>query len=133
MASQTITGPLLQFTQDNERCFAYSGEITYSQTETTALLFPTDSNYILASFGFSFAVDSSDDAFVAIYFNDIEVLKHLAERGTNRVDWPYTDVQLIIPPFTSVKTTVKNLADASRVGFYSYLTGRAYQNLTVRN
>jgi len=133
MASQTITGPGIQYTQDNLRCFAYSGDISYTATETPALLFSTESSYILASFGFSFAVDSSDDAYITILFNDLKIIQHLSERGTNRDDWAYTDIQLIIPPFTEVQTTVRNGPAGSHDGFYSYMTGRVYEHLPVRN
>jgi len=123
-ASTASTGLGLRYI--GEHCMAYSGQIAYTQVETTALNFTTGDGYILARFGFSFAVDSSDDAYITVYFNDIKVIQHLSERGQNRDDWAYTDIRLIIPPFTIVKTTVRNGPSGSLDGFFSYLTGRVY-------
>ena len=105
---------------------AYSGQIAYSQDESVglALDFTSGAGYIVANFGFSFAVDSSDDAFVRIYLNNLVIMKSFVNNTTD--SWPENPIPIIIPPFTDVKTTVQSLPTASHDGFFSYLTGRVY-------
>ena len=107
-----------------EHCMAYSGQIAYSQVETTALEFTSGSGYIVANFGFSFAVDSSDDAYIRIYLNNQEIIQSFVNNITD--SWPENPIPIIIPPLTIVKTSVQSVPTASKDGFFSYLTGRVY-------
>jgi len=123
-ASATVvsTGKGLRYI--GEHAFAYSGQIAYSQVETLALEFTSGAGYIVANFGFSFAVDSSDDAYVRIYLNNLEIIQSFVNNITD--SWPENPIPIIIPPFTEVKTSVQSLPTASKDGFFSYLTGRVY-------
>jgi len=137
MASQTITGLGLQFTQDNKRCFAYSGLWTASQTPSTELLFTTASGTIVAQLQLNMPVDDDNPAQAVIAaadikFNEITVAiisGSSTDAGSNRS----VRQKLIIPPFTTVTITVDSAGnEADRYGSL-VLTGRVYEHLPVRN
>jgi len=132
MASQTITGPDLQYTQDNLRCFAYSGAIgsTSGSTATQTLLdFKTKSAYIDAKLLFFATSGSNNSLRLKLQFNDYNVLENNAKGYYNEIPF-WSD--LIIPPFTHVvfKWDIEN--EGADKG-YAVLRGRVYEYLSVRN
>jgi len=136
MASQTITGLGLQFTQDNKHCFAYSGAVALDGTtdENTYLEFTTGSGYIVGTFQAN-NIDTgagTDDMFYQIYFNDIVIIGYIAG-GSKTYSDPDNLVPLIIPPFTDVKCTVQDTTQASAIKNTLSITGRVYEYLPVRN
>ena len=136
MASQTITGQDLQYTQDNQRCFAYSGLQQSNTTPFTVLSFTTPSAYIVAIIQINSGIDPSSPGnslinSARIKFNEIGVAVIAA--GTNTDDGPRSERQeVIIPPFTAVDILVDSSATADRE-FSVVLTGRVYEYLPVRN
>jgi|TARA_Y100000034_G_C6713745_1_gene315406 hypothetical protein len=130
MASQTITGPELQYTQDNKHCFAYSGAIGVSNSETDLLNFHSKSAYIVATFQFGPDEYDTDDYRFRVRFNGIIVLAYLVPRSDYQINNP---LNLIIPPNTEVRATAENLDadDANRIT--TTITGRVYEYLPVRN
>jgi len=134
MASQTITGQDLQYTQDNKHCYAYSGEVNTDNenVEVTALQFTSGSGYILASFQFHNNQTTGDDIKFTLYLNSIVVFGITMQySGTDKLENPPTSI--IIPPFTDVLATVANATQAAARETLITLTGRVYEYLPVRN
>jgi len=134
MASQTITGQDLQYTQDNQRCFAYSGLIEVDNTETTLLEFTTHSATLQVKIQFNINEPGAGEAYQhQIYFNDIVVQGYLSPGGSDTTGRPDIAIHLIIPPFTKVKTTSDNIQDSASRKCIVSVTGRVYNYLPVRN
>jgi len=72
MASQTIVGPGLQFTQDNNYCYALSGQIAVGNS-ITLLEYTTDSAFIVGDMQFSVGEDTTDNLVFETYFNGVIV------------------------------------------------------------
>ena len=128
MASQTITGPDLQYTQDNQRCYAYSG-VFANAYPSTYLLFQTGSGLIVAEFYYIYATDAGDNANYIIKLNDIEVFNAFATAATSLTTGVYP-VKIVLPPFTKVEATA-SAASSRKLGFL--MTGRVFDYLPVRN
>jgi len=130
MASQTITGDALQFTQDNKHCFGYSGLIGVDDNETVLLKLITNSETVLGEFNFNKDTSDGDDMRYRVLIDDIEVQgwQHdYSARGFRNI------AKIIIPPFSTVKATATNqTGDTSRNVLCSF-TGRVYEMLAVRN
>lgn len=131
MASQTITGDALQFTQDNKHCFAFSGEVTVGTGATTLLSFQTGGYYVRARFQFAFSESSTADVSPEIDLDGITVFKFYASQQalTEPYSLPYVD--LIIPPETVVLCT-STVSGGSQKQTLN-LVGRVYEYLPVRN
>jgi len=132
MASQTIVGPGLQFTQDNRRCYAYSGEVAVANTELDLLVFETNSEYISAEVQLGSRAAENEDYEFRIYFNDIVVFSAtFGNQSQNEIgSWP---IPLIIPPHINVKMSLDNIADTDSRVWTVHLIGRVYEYLPVRN
>jgi len=132
MASQTITGPELQYTQDNRRCFAYSGLISVDNNETILINSKNGSQYIVARIQYGFAVNTGDTYLYKIYLNDFCVQSIMQGREDfDRMHEGY--LEIIIPPYAIIKCTADNVADTTSNLQIVSLTGRVYEHLPVRN
>ena len=62
MSSETVSGNALQFTNDNKRCFAYSGvNDLVDNTETTLLEFETLESDLNGTVQFNMVQDTADN------------------------------------------------------------------------
>ena len=107
MSGDTVKGNALQFTNDNKRAYAYSGDVTVTGSESTpqALLnFNTNSEYVEATIQFTYSQESSQRGFNSIQFNNITIVKQFFRTASGTYDetFPMT-FEIIIPPFTDVK------------------------------
>ena len=137
MASQTITGPDLQYTQDNKHCYALSGLFAATTSEQTALEFTTGSGYIYGYIQLNGAVDDDSPAdatltSLRVTFDGINVFilaagigGHLSERSVRQ--------KIIIPPLTAVAGILDHEGAAADQYSSVILTGRVYEFLPVRN
>jgi len=131
MASQTITGPDLQYTQDNLHCYAYSGVVedaSSATAATTVLDFTSGSGYILARIDLVSDAKSASDRFLDISLNDVSVINGAWDNDPAKSLSPI--VEMIIPPFTHF--LLKWGCSATKNVTIS-LTGRVYEYLPVRN
>jgi len=128
MASQTITSPGLQYTQNNKFCMAYSGIQSIDDTETVQLEFMT-SGIIVCTILFN---NLSDDKKFThrVYMNDVVVQAYTSFISGGRRS---TDIQIVIPIKTRVKLTSQNTSDTASKEQIVGLTGRVYDYLPVRN
>jgi len=131
MASQTITGPGIQYMQDNLYAFAYSGATdTIGNTDTEALLFTSGSGYLVGEYNFNSDSGTSNDLAFKIFFNDIQVVGIYDRASQQQPPFPKP---LIIPPFTKVEFTIKNIDSTDARQCFAAYTGRVYEYLPVRN
>jgi len=137
MASQTITGPGIQYTQDNLHCFAYSGEYSTTTSSQIVIQFTTPSAYLLIDVYFTGPTQFSDpnsgrEANWQVSFNDIVIATaHTDTSEGDIVQQP--QLKLLVPPFTDVKIEVDGNDSAALMKNCALLTGRVYEHLPVRN
>jgi len=103
----------LQFTPDNKQCYAYSGIMSIDQNETTMIEFDVNSEYIVSNIQFNSNLSLGDDMYrFKVYLNDICVQAHLT--GRHEYDQKYENfLQIVVPPFTTVKLTAQNINDTN--------------------
>ena len=103
MSGDTVVGNSLQFTNDNKKCYAYSGLLAGStSSQTTYLEFNTNSEYIRATIQQG-STNETTRKTVYIYFNDIIIVRNDID---NAYAFPNT-YEIIIPPFTDVKIALQ--------------------------
>ena len=108
MSGDTVTSNnALQFTNDNKRAYAYSGNVTVTGSESapqTLLNFNTNSEYVEAIIQFTYSQESSQRGFNSIQFNNVTIAKQFFRTASASYDesFPMT-FKVIIPPFTDVK------------------------------
>ncbi len=126
----------LQFTPDNQNVYAYSGEMLIDTTETTMLEFTTNSEYIIAKFNFTALERTGDQLFGNLYLDDVKLATSWSGLSTNNGE-PSYPLELIIPPFTTLKATGDNITAALRrfaVTMVGTVHGAIEQfNLEVKN
>ena len=124
--SQPVVTPnALNFTPDNKQCYAYSGEVSVDNTEYNMLDFQTNSEYINAQILLGSKAGENEDYEFKIYFNNVIVFSTtFGNQGHQSIgSWP---IPIIIPPFTSVKMSLDNIADTDSRVWTVGLTGKAY-------
>ena len=124
MSGQTVTSQTLQYTNDNKRCYAYSGQKTVNNNLNTVLEFETQSQYL--KIGIQYFKDSvtSENYEYGILFDDIQIL--LGEFTSPLEDNPNiaNPIELIVPPSTNVKVTLQNISDGTGRNWFVTLTGK---------
>jgi len=120
------TGTSLNYIGDH--CYAYSGIVGANNVETTLVLFDTANQYIVSKTQLMCAVSTGDDTRYKIYFNDIIVIQFgidtSGQYGTEEDPSPAID--LIVPPYTTVKITAANVTNTNSLDQTATFTGRVY-------
>jgi len=134
MASQTVTGPALQFTQDNLHCYAASGSITTpgQGTDVTLLDFLNESAYIVGTVQFGVPSESNNNIGFSVTFNGEIVMGYTISGATSDAQ-SSNYLPLIIPAHTRVKCIGRNYESGSAIPLTAFFTGRVYEHLPVRN
>ena len=110
----------LQFTPDNKRAYAYSGELSTSGTGVTFLNFDTNSEYLEAIIQTGNTQNDSDVIEWSYVLNNVEVVIYNSEgRGSSDRDH-LEPFYLIIPPFTNVKVIGKSINGGNKAGFATF-------------
>lgn len=132
MSGDTVISNALQFTNDNEFAYAYSGLITdaaSSAANTRLLLIKTQSEYLNAKLTITSDEASTAALFIEGFFNNVKVLRIVAD--SNSVNNPLiTPYYLLIPPFTEFE--LKAGAN-STVDFTAWLTAKVGMPQRVGN
>ena len=120
MTSQTITGNALQFTDDNKRCYAYSGVITCAGSgsqptiaDTTKMFeFTTNSEYleIIVAWG-NEQTSGTADNFVCIALNEVVIFASRYETGAESNHTNPKALNLLLPPFSTCYFGANTSAD----------------------
>ena len=107
-SSQPVTTPnALNFTPDNKRAFAYSGNVEAKTDSQTVLTFQTNSEYIFGEFTFNgfIQVDNVSIRQGAITINNVIVANQITG-DANEDMIAYVKQKIIIPPFSEVTCAV---------------------------
>jgi hypothetical protein len=102
MSGETVTGEVLQFTNDNKFCYAYSGVVSVLyNTDTTLLKFKTNSEYIISELSVNTAANSGNNIEFFIDFNNVRVVAMNSDFSRRNYEYDFgRPVKLIVPPFT---------------------------------
>ena len=119
----TFLGPSRSLDVLGNHIYGYSGQVEYTNTETTFIESVTGKYYSDVFVQYSTLAYSSDDPTVKVYFNGVLVVAtahtHTEEAGKN------LPLRLIIPPLTQVKVTVTN-QDTTGIQGFIFIKGRTY-------
>jgi len=118
MSGDTVTGEVLQFTNDNKYCYAFSGGFPAVSAVQTLFDFVTSSAYIVATLTMSAPIYMDSTGVASGYirgwqldFNGKTVGLFKTESGTE--DTPAeAEVTILIPPFTNVVLTCVDNGDS---------------------
>ena len=119
MSGQTLINSLL-FTDDNKRCWAYSGVISVA-AEKTLLEVTTNSEYLECLIELGAGSRTDDDYKARFVLNDIVVF----EKYLNNTYDPLIGITpFIIPPFTTFKLKIANQSTATANNWSAVLTAK---------
>jgi len=128
-ASIASTGSGIRYIQN--WAYAYSGEVTTSGADVVNTLdFNSGSGLIKAkiSFGIAGYTAGSDDFRVAVTMNGETIFQVLFNNiePARLVDASLLNLEIIIPPQTTVTTTAKRAYGSGTATFTTLITGRVY-------
>jgi len=123
-----VTSPKLIFTDSGKNCYAYSGQMAFSSTETDMLLFTTTADPILATLSPYYSANTgavtSQDAFFQVYLNDVLINRISCSANESAI---IQDYHFIIPPNTTVTITGKNTSGGTELHFFASIRGRTIE------
>jgi len=113
----------LQFSPDNKFCYIYSGEVDIKQDfPPKALLeFQTNSEYIVGKIILGRNDFSGDDIVLYVSYNNITIGAFGSNGYTDAAD---QDIEIIVPPFTTVKLAARNLSSDTNRDCFGLFTGK---------
>lgn len=118
-SSQPVVTPnALNFTPDNNRCYAYSGEQTLAgSTNQNYIEFDTNSEYVMGKIMPHGSPDgaSGSDFSLYVYYNDTIIYSQRFLNNATIYNQGIFALDLIVPPFTNVKLNLKNEESSSTV------------------
>ena len=130
----------LQFTPDNKRAYAFSGEVLVNNTTVTMLEFETSSEYLISLLSYGIdqnaSLGSSKLIGFTISFNDTKIFQQVSQTSTTLqlidFDPNYT---FVIPPFTKVKieTETTNTSDVPTYAMISAEVHGAIEQINLES
>jgi len=106
-----------------DHIYALSGQVQYTDTETTFIDGETGKYYSDVFIQYSSLYYGSDDPTVKVYFNGILIIA--TAHSTTEDAGKNMPLRIIIPPLTTVKVTVTNQDSSAQQGFI-FMKGRTY-------
>ena len=104
--------------------YAYSGSVNTDNNETDLLDFTTGNTYMVGKCQPSNNFTGGTDSQFKIYIDGILVMvTHLASSSTGT---PFEEMELIIPPYSTVRVTGANATDSGTIAVMAAITGRIY-------
>jgi hypothetical protein len=121
------TGTSLHYISNGKvtHAYAYSGVLQVDNNATTLLEFSTGNQYIVATWQIFMAETNAADNYRYDCYIDDQIIATLQTTSATEYT-PYEEVELILPPFATVKITGRNSTDTSNNGIGSNITGRVY-------
>jgi len=130
-SSQPVVTPnALNFTPDNQNCYAYSGVVQVASTNVMQLDFKTNQETIVGHLSVYGSVDDSNSALgsstaFTVSFNGVIMFKIKCD--TESEDMPSVQtVPVLIPPYTEVTVEADNNNADAGLRTAASLTGRVY-------
>ena len=113
--SQPVATPnALNFTPDNKRCYAYSGDVSISGSATRMLDFQTNSEYAIVQLELhgTFSQIGQNQIRLNVQFNEVDIIDTYFDAS---LDYGILDKSiLIIPPFTAVTIDCSQASGSDR-------------------
>jgi len=123
----------LQFTPDNKHAYAYSGEVDIDNAATTMLEFQTNSEYLISKTQIMNGTTSNEDFKYFVYYNNIVIARwHFLYASTIHQSMPNV-LDLVIPPFTTVKITGENETSGTGRNHTAVLTAKVSGAIEQQN
>ena len=116
-------GTALQYIGDY--VFAFSGFVGVDNNETVLIEATSGSGLIIANIQCNLVTDTADDQKYVIYLNNLEIMGYFTLGAQQSTD-SNNLMQILIPPFTTVKVTGVNATDTSSNNNAASLVGRVY-------
>ncbi len=115
MSGDTVTSKGLQFTNDNEHAYAYSGSVSVGTTRVSLFDFDTNSSYVVGKFQPTYFTETTgENLLFELYINDIIIY---SVEITSSFDYtPFEEVEVIIPPLVNFKIKAKAASGTRNVG-----------------
>ena len=122
----SFTGPAEALEILGDFCFAYSGIVPIANIEVTMLEFQSGNFTADTKIQFNYPVNVADDYEYIVEMNGTVVQKFVV--GSGHTDFEATfPILLIIPPYTQVRCSARNITDTSESDQIVGLTGRIYR------
>ena len=125
--SNVVAGAGLGLNYVGNHVYAYSGEVSVNNTETSLLLFTTGNETIVGRMRPCYLASGGDDYEFRIKFNDILIAYTKTKSEADILAQKYFEI--IIPPYTQVEVTGKNSEGGSGdfLNIGALITGRLYK------
>jgi len=111
-------------TVDGTFAYAYSGEVSVDNNETTLLSFTTGNETIVGIMRPCYLQSGGDDYEFKIKFNDVLIAYTKAKSEADILAQKYFEI--IIPPYTKVEVTGDNTEGSGSINIGTLITGRVY-------
>lgn len=123
----SFTGPAQALEIIGNHCYAYSGQISADNNDTTLFTFTTGNYYTVGIFQPQYLVSSpaSEDYRFKISLNGAIIGMTVLENAS--VSTPFQEVELIIPAYTEVEIVCKNVTNTNATNMGGIITGRIYR------
>jgi len=108
-----------------DHIYGLSGQVEYTDTETTFIDGETGKYYSDVFIQFSTLAYTADDPTIKVTFNGVLVVGS-GHSHTSLSELNNFPLRMIIPPLTKVKITVTN-QDSTAIQGFIYLKGRTYE------
>jgi len=119
-----VTGQSIRYLDDYAWC--YTGSVGVGASETTVLETQTGSGLLVAEMILTYVYVASNDGMEwQIYLNDV-VMAGAKDNGPVSYTEFNNPLRLILPPFTKLKVTAKNVSTSTERDMSVVLTGRVY-------
>ena len=109
--------------------YGYSGAIALDGTtnENTYMKFTTGTSYVVGTVQFNNLDEGAgtDDMIYKVYFDE-QVIQSYRVGSANIYTSPDNTIPILIPPYTTVKITVKDLTQASTISNIVSIVGEVY-------
>ena len=124
-SANVVAGAGLGLNYIGTHVYAYSGEVSVDNNETSLLLFTTGNETIVGIMRPCYLQSTGDDYEYRIKFNDILIAYTKATSEATIPAQKYFEI--IIPPYTKVEVTGDNTESSSSANIGALITGKLYK------
>jgi len=121
-----FTGPSNSLIYLGDHAYAYGGSVEVINSDVTLLEYTVGKEYVKGTMSVSNASGSGDDIRYYIHLNDIIVFGWYYDATNYTANFDGTPIPLIIPPFTTVKVTGRNLSSSTGRETTAMFEGKIY-------
>ena len=124
-STNVVAGAGLELNYVGKHVYAYSGEITFQNAGTDALVFTTGNNPMVLNMMVMTNDTDADDFVYNLTLNEVSIAKaRFTAIGMSSLTLPIQLLNIVVPPYTNVKLKFKNQTDDTAHTAYGILTGK---------